>query len=62
LSKDADSIPVGATKIRLIYKGFRGAHAFRRDTIAARLNDAGDVFASEVKLIASQKFANVPTI
>ena len=41
---------------------FPSADSFRRDTIAARLDDAGDVFASEVKPTAGQKFASVPTI
>jgi DNA primase len=34
-----------------------GADAFRYDAIAARLKPEGDVFASEVKLIAEQRFA-----
>jgi DNA primase len=41
---------------------FAGADAFRFDAIAARLVAAGDVFASEVKLIAAQRFASAPAV
>jgi hypothetical protein len=33
-----------------------GADAFRFDAIASRLKHAGDVFASEVEVIAGQRF------
>jgi DNA primase len=39
---------------------FAGANAIGIDAMPARLHDAGDVFESEVKLIAGQRFANVP--
>jgi DNA primase len=39
---------------------FKGADAFRFDAIPARLKDAGDVFASEVNVIAKQQFKGIP--
>ncbi len=41
---------------------YASADAFQCDTIAARVTDAGDVFAAEVKPIAGQKFASAPSI
>lgn len=41
---------------------FAGANAFRYDGFAAQLAAAGEVFATEVKLIAGQTFASAPAI
>jgi DNA primase len=40
---------------------FTGADAFRFDAIPARLQNSGDVFASEVEVIAGQAFRAVPS-
>ncbi|MBV8531192.1 MAG: hypothetical protein JO104_07730 [Candidatus Eremiobacteraeota bacterium] len=40
---------------------FASAAAFRYDAIARRIKSEGDVFASEVKVIARQEFSHVPT-
>jgi DNA primase len=41
---------------------FTGANAFRFNAIPARLQSAGDVFASEVKVIVRQTFGGEPTL
>jgi DNA primase len=41
-------------------RSYPRADAFRSDAIPARLQSSGDVFASEVRIIAAQSFADVP--